>query len=232
MKNKLMALVAAVLVLCAGMPSAFAGSSENEQATRAAVVLRELVRIPEQSIPPALLEQAYAIAVIPKVFKLGFVFGGSRGEGVLSVRTPSGKWSNPCFITLTGASIGFQIGASSTDIVLVFKNRKSIDDITNGKYTLGVDASVAAGPVGRSAAAATDITFQSEVLSYSRSRGAFLGVSAEGMALQVDNMANGDFYDDATIGPNAILSSTNRHALPQAGRDFMSTLEAYTDGRI
>ena len=115
-----------------GAAPATAGTSEEDKAQDSAVVLRELVRIPEKGIPPKLLEQAYAIAVIPDVLKVGFVFGGRRGEGMLAVRTDSGKWSNPSFISLTGASVGFQIGASSTDIVLVFKNRKSIDRITKG----------------------------------------------------------------------------------------------------
>ncbi len=206
---------------------ALAGTSEEDKAQDAAVVLRELVRIPEKGIPPRLLEQAYAIAVIPEVLKVGFVFGGRRGEGVLAVRTDSGKWSNPSFIALTGASVGFQIGASSTDIVLVFKNRKSIDRITKGKITLGGDASVAAGPVGRSAEAATDIRCESEVYSYSRARGVFAGVSAEGASLSIDDTGNADFYDDRNIGPHEIFASTNRNALPDAGKDFMRTLEKY-----
>lgn len=222
----LAALLSATLV----MP-AWAGSSENEKATEAAVTLRELVRIPEKRIPPKLLQQAYAIAVIPDVLKVGFVFGGRRGEGLISVRTDDGKWSNPSFVTLTGASVGFQIGASSTDIVLVFKNRKSVERITRGKFTLGADASVAAGPVGRSAEAATDVRFESEVLSYSRSRGIFAGLSAEGASLSIDDTANGDFYEDTKIGPHEIFVSTNRNALPEAGKDFVRTLENYAPVR-
>lgn len=227
-RYKFVGVIALLLAFLA--PAAHAGISEDAQASQAAVVLRQLVRIPEQSIPPKLLQQAYAIAVIPRVLKIGFVFGGERGEGLLSVRTKSGKWSNPCFITLSGGSIGFQVGVSSTDIVLVFKNRQSVDSIAQGKFTLGVDGSVAAGPVGRSASAGTDIKFKSEILSYSRSRGVFAGVSAKGAVLQIDNEANQDFYDDRTIGPNNILTSTNRDALPKAGKDFMQTLVSYAGG--
>lgn len=211
--------------------TAQAGISEERKAEDAAIVLRELATIPETGIPPKLLEQAYAIAVIPEVLKIGFIFGGRRGEGLLSVRTKSGKWSNPTFITLTGASIGFQIGASSTDLILVFKSRESIDRITSGKITLGADVSVAAGPVGRSAQASTDIRFEAEAYSYSRSRGLFAGVSAEGASVQVDDLANADFYNDRKIGPHEILNTTNRNAMPGGGRDFVRTLDRFSPSR-
>lgn len=211
--------------------TAQAGLSEERKAEDSAIVLRELATIPESGIPPKLLEQAYAIAVIPEVLKVGFIFGGRRGEGLLSVRTKGGKWSNPTFITLTGASIGFQIGASSTDLILVFKSRESIDRITSGKITLGADVSIAAGPVGRTAEAKTDIRFEAEAYSYSRTRGLFAGVSAEGASLQIDDTANADFYNDRKIGPHEILNSTNREKMPGAGRDFVRTLDRYSPAR-
>lgn len=211
--------------------AAFAGLSEEKKAGEAAVVLRELATIPEEGIPPKLLQQAYAIAVIPDVLKVGFIFGGRRGEGLMSVRTDSGRWSNPSFITLTGASVGFQIGASSTDIILVFKSRKSIEQITKGKITLGGDVAIAAGPLGRQASANTDIQFKSEAYSYSRSRGLFAGVSAEGAALQIDDTSNADFYNDPNIGPAEILSTTSRGKLPDSGKDFVRTLEHYSPAR-
>lgn len=211
--------------------TAQAGISEEKKAEDAAVVLRELATIPETGIPPKLLEQAYAIAVIPDVLKVGFIFGGRRGEGLISVRTKAGKWSNPSFMTLTGASVGFQIGASETDLILVFKSRQSIDRITNGKITLGADISIAAGPVGRRAEAATDIRFEAEAYSYSRSRGLFAGVSAEGASLAIDDTANADFYNNREIGPHAIFHSTNRNEMPGAGRDFVRTLERFSPTR-
>ncbi len=211
--------------------AAIAGSSEEKKASDAAVVLRELATIPEDGIPPRLLQQAYAIAVIPDVLKVGFIFGGRRGEGLMSVRTDSGRWSNPTFITLTGASVGFQIGASSTDLILVFKSKKSIEQITKGKITLGGDVAIAAGPLGRQASASTDIQFKSEAYSYSRSRGLFAGVSAEGAALQIDDTSNADFYSDPNIGPNEILSTTSRSKLPDAGQDFVRTLEHFSPAR-
>ncbi|MGB1581520.1 MAG: lipid-binding SYLF domain-containing protein, partial [Nevskiales bacterium] len=154
-------LISLVLILSTTQ-AALAGISEEDKAQDAAVVLRELATIPEEGIPPRLLEQAYAIAVIPDVLKVGFIFGGRRGEGVMSVRTQDGRWSNPTFITLTGASVGWQIGASSTDLILVFKSRDSVERITQGKITLGADVGIAAGPVGRQATATTDIRFESE----------------------------------------------------------------------
>ena len=221
-------LLISMTMILATTQVATAGSSEEEKAGDAAVVLRELATIPEEGIPPKLLQQAYAIAVIPDVLKVGFIFGGRRGEGVMSVRTESGRWSNPTFITLTGASVGFQIGASSTDLILVFKSKKSIEQITKGKITLGGDIAIAAGPLGREASASTDIQFKSEAYSYSRSRGLFAGVSAEGAALQIDDVSNADFYSDPDIGPNEILSTTLRTKLPNAGQDFVRTLEHYS----
>ncbi len=224
-------LFIAVVVTIASIQVAFAGSSEEKKVGEAAVVLRELATIPEDGIPPKLMQQAYAIAVIPDVLKVGFIFGGRRGEGVMAVRTDSGRWSNPTFITLTGASVGFQIGASSTDLILVFKSRASVDQITKGKITLGGDVAIAAGPLGREASASTDIQFRSEAYSYSRSRGLFAGVSAEGASLQIDDTSNEDFYNDPNIGPNEILSTTSRSKLPDAGKDFVRTLEHYSPAR-
>ena len=226
LKKSLLLFIAALIPL-----TAQAGISEERKAEDAAIVLRELATIPESGIPPKLLEQAYAIAVIPEVLKIGFIFGGRRGEGLLSVRTKSGKWSNPSFITLTGASVGFQIGASSTDLILVFKSRESIDRITSGKITLGADVSIAAGPVGRTAEASTDIRFQAEAYSYSRTRGVFAGISAEGASLQIDDTANADFYNDRKIGPHEILNTSNRNKMPGAGRDFVRTLDRYSPSR-
>lgn len=224
-------LMIALVLTLGTTQAAIAGLSEEKKVGEAAVVLRELATIPENGIPPKLLQQAYAIAVIPDVLKVGFIFGGRRGEGVVAVRTDSGRWSNPSFITLTGASVGFQIGASSTDLIIVFKNRAAVERITQGKVTLGADVGIAAGPVGREASASTDIRFESEAYSYSRSRGLFAGVSAEGASLQIDDTSNADFYSDPNIGPNEIFSTTSRGQLPDAGKDFVRTLEHYSPAR-
>lgn len=207
--------------------AAFAGTSEEQDLAEARAALEAFVNIPENAIPPALLTQAYGIAVIPSVLKVSFILGGRRGSGVVAVRNENGKWSNPAFVNLTGGSIGWQVGASSTDIILVFKSRKSIDRIARGEVTLGADASVAAGPVGRSVGAATNLKFEAEVYSYSRSRGLFAGVSLEGAAISVDDAANVDFYSQADISPYEILKRTETSGIPKEGQYFVTTLERY-----
>ncbi len=200
--------VFAFISLFAAVPAKVlaAGSVEAERTSQAAEVMSKIMQIPEKSIPPALLSHAQGIAIIPGVIKLGFVVGGQYGHGVLLVREKDGSWSEPVFVTLASGSVGWQIGAESTDFVLVFKTPKSIEGILRGKYTLGADASVAAGPVGRSAKADTDIELKAEIYSYSRSRGLFAGVSLEGSSLQVDDAADASFYKEVGIRPSAVVS--------------------------
>lgn len=173
----------------------------------AARVFQENISIPMRGIPQTLLTNAQAIAIVPDVVKLGFVLAGRRGHGVLVVRNPDGSWSNPVFITLTGGSIGWQAGVQATDVILVFKSRKSVSHVLNGQFTLGADAAVAAGPVGRQAAAATDVELKAEIYSYSRSRGLFAGVALDGSVLSVNANANAAFYGTLGIGPYDILAS-------------------------
>jgi lipid-binding SYLF domain-containing protein len=185
-----------VLLLClplmlAGV--ARAGEAEDERLRSANEVLHQISEIPENAIPPELLADAYGIAVIPGVIKAGFVVGGRWGKGVIAVRQDRG-WSNPAFITLAGGSIGWQIGAQSTDIILVFKTRRGVENLASGKVTLGADAAIAAGPVGRQASAATDAQLKAEIYSYSRSRGLFAGIALEGAVLQPDDDANAAAY--------------------------------------
>ncbi len=206
---------------------AFAASKEEKRVTDATDVIDQLLRIPEQSIPPALLSRAYGVAVVPHVIKIGFGLGARRGKGILVVRQDDGSWSNPAFITLTGGSFGFQIGAQSTDIILVFKTRKGVDGISSGKLTLGADASIAAGPVGRHTGVSTDITFKSEVYSYSRSRGLFAGVALEGAGVSMDRTANAAFYGSAKITPEQIFASSG-NAAPQVANQFVQVLTAQT----
>jgi len=181
-------------------------------------ILEEIMGIPEKGIPPSLLNDAAGIAIIPNVIKIGFVIGGRHGTGVLLVRGEGGQWSNPSFISLTGGSLGWQIGAQSTDVILVFKNRKSIDGIMNGKFTLGADAAVAAGPVGRRGEAATDASLKAEIYSYSRSRGLFAGVSLEGSALQIDEEANASYYGRRDITARGILTGNAGGETPEISR--------------
>lgn len=219
-------IMAILIAMLAAFPAAAATKEEN-RVNDATAVMDQLMRIPEQSIPPALLSRAHAIAVIPNVVKVGFGLGARRGKGVLVVRQEDGSWSNPAFITMTGGSIGFQVGAQSTDIILVFKTRQGVDGISRGKLTLGADASIAAGPVGRQAAVATDATFRSEVYSYSRSRGLFAGVALEGAGVTMDRKANAAYYGSARITPEQIFSSSG-NAAPESANIFVQTLAAQT----
>jgi lipid-binding SYLF domain-containing protein len=205
-----------------------AAGNENEKVEEATAVLNEIMQIPEKAIPPSLVRNAYAVAVVPQVIKAGLVLGGRHGTGVLSVRQEDMKWSPPTFISLSGGSIGWQIGVTSTDVILVFKNKKSIDQITSGKYTLGADAAVAAGPVGRSASAGTDVAFKAEIYSYSRSRGLFAGVSLEGSALRIDHNANEAFYGRQDIFPREIFAGKNL-TVPAVAKKFMEALTEHAD---
>ena len=174
--------------------TAKAGEEENKRAENAVRVLKEIMMAPDKSIPKELLQNAHAIAVIPDVIKAGLVVGGRHGDGLISVKTRDGTWSNPSFVGLTGGSIGFQAGVSSTDVVLVFRTQRGVDSIVHGKFTLGADASAAAGPVGRSATASTDAQLHAEIYSYSRSRGLFAGISLQGATLRPDDDANEEMY--------------------------------------
>ncbi len=157
-------------------------------------VLTDITNIPEKEIPPSLLRNCYGIAIIPSVLKAGFVVGARYGKGLVAVRDKEGNWQSPYLISLMGGSFGWQIGVQSTDIILVFKSRKSIDKIRNGKFTLGLDVAVAAGPVGRQAEVGTDIMLNAEIYSYARSRGLFAGLALEGAVIQVDIESTESLY--------------------------------------
>lgn len=171
-----------------------AAADPNETISQSEQVLAELIAIPGKQIPAKLLSEAQGVAIIPRVLKIGFVAGGRRGYGVVLVRDAEGGWSLPRFVRLTGGSVGWQAGVQGTDVVLVFRTRRSVENLLKGKFTIGVDAAAAAGPVGRNAAAATDASLQAEILSYSRSRGLFLGASIDGSAIELDEGANAAFY--------------------------------------
>lgn len=186
-------LMIVVLIVSTALRPAVA-SVAGERVDNAVTVLEQILAIPEAAIPPELLANAYGVAVVPQVIKAGFIIGGRHGNGVLLARQENGDWSSPVFISLTGGSVGWQIGVQSTDVILVFKTRQGIDGILTSKFTLGGDAAVAAGPVGRQVSGATDAQLKAEIFSYSRSRGAFIGVSLEGSALQLDRFAMEQFY--------------------------------------
>ncbi len=173
--------------------TAHAQSEEIDRVAEAARVLEEILAAPDKGIPRSILDKAEALVVIPSTVKGAFIIGAQRGKGIISGRS-GGSWSPPAFITLTGGSIGFQIGGQATDIVLVVINTRGLENLTADSFKIGGDASVAAGPVGREATAATDYKMQAEILSYSRSRGLFAGVSLAGSTIRADRDANKTIY--------------------------------------
>jgi len=204
--------------------TAQAGSKQTAKIDDAIDVVRDFTAIPESAIPENLLREAHGVAVIPSVIKIGLGIGGNFGKGILVVRQDDGSWGNPAFVRLSGGSIGWQIGAQSTDLILVFKDRRSVQGIFNDKLTLGAEASAAAGPVGRQTSASTDAQLKATIYSYSRNRGLFAGVSLNGAWFAMDRKANKLFYGQE-MSPEQILYSDNLMA-PPAATDFISTMAA------
>jgi len=169
-------------------------------------VLDDLAEAPEKRVPPAMLKDAAAVIIAPDVMKAGFIVGGRHGHGVLLVRQKGG-WSNPVYVTISGGSVGWQAGVQATDLFLIIRNAKSLDRILRGggKLTLGAEASVAAGPIGRDASAATDLQLKAEILSYSRSRGLFGGIALDGDAITIDYIMNDRAYGERRVRVSDIV---------------------------
>jgi lipid-binding SYLF domain-containing protein len=199
-----------------------------KQARNAVQVLRDMVDdAPDKSIPIDLLKNATAIAVIPGMVKGGFVFSGQKGEGLISIRK-DGVWSNPNFISVGGAGVGFQIGIQSADVILVFRTQGGVDSIIDGKFTMGASASAAAGPVGRSATAATDGQMKAEIYTYSRAKGLFVGVALDGSRIAIDENTNEQVYGPG-ITPRRIFETGGVTNAPGEIVDFRDKLEEYTN---
>jgi lipid-binding SYLF domain-containing protein len=219
--------LALALALAITAMGAVAGEREDVRAGEAVRVVEQIQAIPESAIPDRLLDEAKAIVVVPDTIKAGFVFGGRRGLGLMSVKTADGTWSNPVFVKLAGASFGLQAGVQSADVILVFRSERGLDSIVNGKVTLGADAGVAAGPVGRNAAAATDGQLKAEIWSWSRARGLFAGIALDGAVLSIDNGANSSTYGNATT-PRAVFEGRAPQAPSSAVVAFRDALEEAT----
>jgi lipid-binding SYLF domain-containing protein len=224
MRNTL--ALAGALLLC--NVSAHADTKTDQRLVEARQVLETFVDIKEQAIPAWLLERAYGVVVVPHVIKGALIIGGRGGKGVFAVRRPDGTWTDPVFITLAGANIGFQWGVQSTDVVLVLTSRESVEGMADGKVTLGADASVAAGPVGRTAAATTDTNLNAQVLSYSRSEGIFAGVALDGSVLAIDDGANETAYGVSGILPSQILEGKVA-LVPPTAAEFTAALTRATN---
>ena len=192
---------------------------------KSAQVFKEIMNTPDQGIPQDLLESAKCIAIIPGDVKFAFVFGGSYGRGLATCRTGHG-WSAPMFVAIDGGSVGYQIGGSSTDIVMLFMNDHALQSLLNDKFKLGADASVAAGPVGRNAAAGTDLKLTAEILSYSRTKGVFAGVSLDGAVMQADKSGDKSMYG-RDVDRHEILDG--KIAVPASARTLVRELGGYVE---
>lgn len=197
-------------------------SKETERIHNATNVLKDFKKMKE-SIPHDLIAQYEGIVIIPKLINAGLGIGGKRGRGVAIVKLGDGRWSDPVFVTLTGGSIGFQIGVQSVDLVLVFRHKGALTKVKNGDFTIGGDVSAAAGPVGRSSSANTDYKLEAEVYSYSRSRGLFAGISVNGSNLGIDKSANKTYYG-SEISSQDIFESGK--STTDAVRDLKEALAA------
>jgi lipid-binding SYLF domain-containing protein len=190
---------------------------------KATQVFHEIMTTPDKGIPQDLLGKAKCVAIIPGEEKAAFIFGGNYGKGLATCRTASG-WSAPMFLAVGGGSVGFQIGASFTDVVLLFMNDHALQSLMSDKFTIGADATVAAGPVGRQAAADTDIKLKAEILSYSRSKGVFAGVSVDGAVVQADHSGDKAMYGSDTTHQEIL---NGKAAVPGPARSLLEELANY-----
>jgi lipid-binding SYLF domain-containing protein len=223
-----------VCLSLAASSSLYAQSDEAERVRDAAKVFDEIMNVPDKAIPAKILERAEAIAVFPGTLKGGFVVGAHRGKGIMSIRNrDTGGWSAPAFLTLTGGSFGAQIGGQEIDLVLVVMNKRGVENLVKNEFKIGGDASVAAGPIGRGAEASTDIQMRAEILSYSRARGLFAGVSLVGSAIREDEDANRNFYGRPLRNAQILdespkpVGTAGREPLPDVLGTWRSTLNKY-----
>ena len=224
----LSSILLAVLPFFAEVASASDQTKDDDRLRNCGTVLKEILDVPDD-IPQDLLDRADCVVVFPSVLKAAFIVGGSYGRGAMSCRKGEnfkGPWGAPTMMALEGGSFGFQIGGQATDFVLLVMNESGASGILSSKVKLGADASVAAGPVGRDASADTDVTLRAEILSYSRARGLFAGISLEGSTIRPDNGDNRRVYGRKIPARSIVLSGAV--AVPPAAEQLISTLDAKT----
>ena len=217
-------LATATLTLAGPNPKDSA-KDETQRLENAGKVIEEILDVPDD-IPQDMLDKARCVVVLPSVMKAAFVVGGSYGRGVMVCRRGpdfSGPWGAPVMMALEGGSVGFQIGGEATDFVILVMNNRGMDALLHSKVKLGADASIAAGPKGRTASAESDVTLRAEMLSYSRSRGAFAGVSLEGTTLRPDGDGNARLYGKGVDAADIVMGS--KHQAPEAGRRLVARLQ-------
>jgi lipid-binding SYLF domain-containing protein len=201
-------------------------SDEGRRIADSILVLDEIMAAGDKAVPLSILEKAVGVAVFPSLLKGGFVVGGQRGHGILSVRDKkTGNWSVPAFLTITGGSIGAQIGGQAIDLILVVNNERGLEQLVKNQFKLGADAGVAAGPVGREASAATDLQMRAQILSYSRARGLFAGITLNGATIRQDRDANERFYGTAYRTGQIVFDGLA--GAPQSAAAWRETLQKY-----
>jgi lipid-binding SYLF domain-containing protein len=212
----------AAVMLMAATAGGTTVDADDERLKTAALVLSEMAQAADKGIPQSLLAKAKCVVVVPGVKKAAIGFGGQYGRGYISCRREAGGWSAPGGIRVEGGSVGFQIGGSETDVILLVLNDRGVDRLLSSRFTVGADASVAAGPVGRSASAQTDATMMAEILAWSRARGVFAGVSLQGSTLRDDDGENRELYGRDISNREVVTGPT---APPAAAADLMAALE-------
>jgi len=212
-------------VLSAGI--LFAGESATSRLNDSTIVMKEIMAIPAKAIPRELLENSQCIVIVPGMKKAAFIVGAKYGKGFLLCRQESGTgWSAPAAIMVEGGSFGFQIGGSETDVVMLVMNKGGVDKLLSSKFTLGADASVAAGPVGRTASADTDVQLHAEILSYSRARGLFAGVALDGATLRPDKDTNKELYGSEVTNREIVTGTKTRRSA--AGAELTETMNGFS----
>ena len=222
---KRLPIFSALILIVTQIAAASDRDDDVARTQKAAQVFKEIMDTPDRGIPHDLLDKANCIAIIPGDKKFALIFGGSYGRGVATCRTASG-WSAPMFVAIDGGSVGYQIGGSSTDLIMLFMNDHALKSLLGDKFKLGADASVAAGPVGRNAAAGTDVRLNAEILSYSRPKGIFAGISLDGAVVQADKSGDRDLYGDE-VDRHEILNG--KVSVPPSARGLLDELSGYTE---
>jgi len=229
--TRLVFLAVTIVVAAALAPwgSIAADNDTTDRLATATDVLNEIMAAPDQGMPQDLLDKSAWVVIIPEMKKAAFIIGAKYGRGFISCRRPSGKgWSAPAGVRVEGGSVGFQIGGSATDVVMLVMNQGAIKKLLSSKFTIGADASAAAGPVGRTSAAETDAQLHAQLLTYSRTRGLFAGVSLQGATLRPDDDANVDMYGKKMSNQDIVLGNTKE---PAAASGLIAALNKHSGKR-
>jgi lipid-binding SYLF domain-containing protein len=208
MHQKSFAVLAVLVLIGSAVAFGFDRADSVKRLQKASEVFSEIMRTPDKGVPEDLLDKCECIGIVPGLKKGGLGIGAKYGRGVIMCRKPDRAWTAPSFITIEGGSVGFQIGFSSIDVVMLFMNKKGVEKLIGDKFTVGADATAAAGPVGRQTAAQTNVRMDAEILTYSRAKGLFAGVALDGATLRQDKDDNKDFYGAETDARKILIEGT------------------------